>query len=784
VINGPIIEKFAATFESYWQNQSFEPYDPKRDSDRFDRAIQLTQKTDPLDLVALDVHPYPHQTQILEQLETQRQRHQHHRNLVVAATGTGKTVIAALDYKRIAAQNPGGYPRLLFVAHRKEILQQTLRTFRTVLRDGSFGELYVDGRRPDEWQQVFASIQSLSTRELSEIPGNSFDVVIIDEFHHAAAPTYRRILTHLFPQELIGLTGTPERADGESVLEYFDGRIAAELRLWEALDRGLLCPFQYFGIHDDVDLSRVRWRRGGYDLAELGKLYTGDHARVSLILAAIEKTVSEPRTIRALGFCVGVAHAQFMANQFQRAGLPAVAVSADTSREERDQALRNLKIGKINVLFAVDIFNEGVDVPEVDTVLFLRPTESATVFLQQLGRGLRRADGKSCLTVLDFIGQAHRQFRFDVRLRALTGVTRAEVARAIQQGFPHLPSGCSIQLDRVASKVVLDNIKHAVGSTFRSLETELRGIGRDVTLEEFLHEAAIDLDELYRAPGWTWTKLRRAVRLPTDAAGPDEDALARGIRRILHMDDPERLGFFRRFLAELGPDLVGSHSDREHRMLLGLHFCLWGTERKWTNLGAAVQQLWLHPAVRKELIELLSSLEERATTLGSPLEQVSGWKYPVPLSIHCHYQLDEVLSAFDLMNIERPHRIREGVKYDAATKSDLLFVTLEKTESHYSPTTLYKDYAISPERFHWESQSTTSEGSETGRRYINHERIGSNVLLFARERIKDGDRRQAYTFLGPVRYVRHNGERPMAIEWELKRAMPARFFSESNLAVA
>ncbi len=252
VVNGPLIDKFTATFETYWENPLFEAYDPKRDSERFDRAVRLTQTADPLDLAPLDVHPYPHQSEILEQLEAQRERHNHHRNLVVAATGTGKTVVAALDYKRLAARRPGSYPTLLFVAHRKEILQQTLRTFRTVLRDGGFGELYVDGRRPDEGKHVFASIQSLSTRRLDEIPSGYFDVVIIDEFHHAAAPTYRRLLMHVVPQELIGLTATPERADGENVLEYFDGRTAAELRLWEALDRGLLCPFQYFGVHDDV----------------------------------------------------------------------------------------------------------------------------------------------------------------------------------------------------------------------------------------------------------------------------------------------------------------------------------------------------------------------------------------------------------------------------------------------------------------------------------------------------------------------------------------------------
>ncbi len=219
-------------------------------------------------------------------------------------------------------------------------------------------------------------------------------------------------------------------------------------------------------------------------------------------------------------------------------------------------------------------------------------------------------------------------------------------------------------------------------------------------------------------------------------------------------------------------------------MLVGLHFCLWGTDRKWPNLTLAMQQLWRNPAYVKELLELLGVLEDRATNLTVPLEQVLGWPDAVPLSIHSQYQLDEVLNAFDLMDIERPFRIREGVKYDPQTRSDLLFVTLEKAESHYSPSTLYRDYALSPKLFHWESQSTTSEGSETGQRYIHHQQMDSHVLLFVRERIRQGDRTQPYTFLGPVRYVRHSGERPMAIVWELDRQMPARFFSEAKLAAA
>ncbi len=336
-----------------------------------------------------------------------------------------------------------------------------------MLRDGAFGELLVDGHKPEEGRYVFASVQALAHVALDRIPPDSFDVVIVDEFHHAEAPTYRRLLEHLQPRELLGLTATPERSDGESVVKWFGGRIAAELRLWEALERGLLSPFQYFGVNDQTDLSHLRWTRGGYELADLEKLYTGNDRRLELVLRALRDRVLDTHRMRALGFCVSVAHAHYMAKRFNEAGIPARAVSADTGREERADSLRLLQRREIGALFAVDLFNEGVDVPEIDTVLFLRPTESATVFLQQLGRGLRLADGKDCLTVLDFIGQQHTRFRFDLRLRALTGASRGSLKGQINDGFPYLPPGCSIQLDRVAKAHILDNLRALARSPLR-----------------------------------------------------------------------------------------------------------------------------------------------------------------------------------------------------------------------------------------------------------------------------------------------------------------------------
>ena len=244
----------------------------------------------------------------------------------------------------------------------------------------------------------------------------------------------------------------------------------------------------------------MAWSRRGYDVAELENLYTGNTARAALVAKAIQDKVADPRRMRALGFCVSIAHAEFMAREFNRIGLPSAAVSSQSTTRRAEDALRKLRDRDVNVLFSVDLFNEGVDVPEIDTVLFLRPTESATVFLQQLGRGLRQSYGKSCLTVLDFIGNAHQKFRFDQRYRALTQTTRAGVIRQIEDGFPYLPAGCKIQLDRVAESLILDNLKRTIGGTFATFVRELKDIGRDVTLAEFLRETGVSAGRTLSKP--------------------------------------------------------------------------------------------------------------------------------------------------------------------------------------------------------------------------------------------------------------------------------------------
>ncbi|MGL5695246.1 MAG: DEAD/DEAH box helicase, partial [Peptostreptococcaceae bacterium] len=354
---------------------------------------------------------------MLDTLDAEREVLNHNKNLVVAATGVGKTVISAFDYKNFKNRNKNKVNRLLFIAHREDILSQSMKTFRTILRDRNFGGLYTGNYTPDNIDHVFMTIQTFNSRRFDEtLEKDFYDFIIIDEFHHASAPSYQRLLNYFEPRILLGLTATPERMDGKDVLEYFDGRISSEMRLGEAIDKKLLTPFQYFCISDELNLSKIKWSRGGYDNKELGNLLTIDklssRKRADLILKSIDDYIAEIDEIVGLGFCVNIDHAEFMANYFNEKNIPSVAISSKCSSDGREEAKQGLINGKYKFAFVVDLYNEGVDIPEINTILFLRPTESSTVFLQQLGRGLRLSENKECLTILDYVGQAHKSYNF------------------------------------------------------------------------------------------------------------------------------------------------------------------------------------------------------------------------------------------------------------------------------------------------------------------------------------------------------------------------------------
>jgi superfamily II DNA or RNA helicase/HKD family nuclease len=779
-----LLNKFAATFDTYWNDPTFEPYDPERDRDRLDDALTQSQRdrtagAGTVSLAGLEVRPRAYQAEMLETLDAERSVHDRHRNLVVAATGTGKTVIAALDYRRLrdeAERQGEPAPSLLFVAHRREILQQSIRTYREVLSDASFGEEYHSGLRPERWHHVFASIQSLSVDDVTAMPRNAFNILVVDEFHHAAAKTYRTLLEHLTPKELLGLTATPERTDGFDVQSYFGGRTAVELRLWDALSDDLLCPFHYFGIADGTDLAGLDWKRGRYDDHQLSELYTGNSKRARIVLREVRDKITDVNKMRALGFCVSVAHAEYMAQVFSEAGIPAKAVSGQTSTADREQALKDLRSRRVNALFAADLFNEGLDLPEVDTVLFLRPTESPTVFLQQLGRGLRQASGKPVLTALDFVGNQRKEFRFDRRFRALTGDTRRGLEKQLAQGFPFLPAGCQIILDKVAQQAVLDNLRFQIGSRWKDLVTELRDHG-DQTLPTFLEETGVELSDVLRRER-TWTTLRRDAGLPTRDGGELEPALLRRVRALAHVDDVERTQAYRKLILDGAPTYAELDESQQNYARM-LFFSLWPNGGGFTSYEQGFDALRGEQALRDELLEVIDyamdRARHRAQSLGGPLRRLS-------LRVHARYQREEILAALNHASIQRPpSNFREGVLALKESAIDAFFVTLNKSEADYSPTTMYQDYAISPKLFHWESQSTTSVSSMTGQRYLNHWKQQSNILIFARAHKTDELGTSPYLFLGPATYTSHTGDRPIAITWKLHHPMPTDMFQAASV---
>ena len=524
----PTIQKMEATFDSYWNTASFEVYEDGC-RERLERALSTNGKANPTSEMqfVFDIQPYPYQQEILDRLQAEREVRGYYRNLVVAATGTGKTLISAFDYRRFCKAFSGSKPRLLFVVHREEILKQSRSAFRAVLKDPNFGELFVGSFKPGSLEHLFISVQTLASQKLYDfLPEDYYDFIIVDEFHHAAAPTYQGLLNHFKPKILLGLTATPERMDGKNVLDYFNGRIASEIRLPKAIERKLLCPFQYFGVSDDVDLSNIRWTCGGYDKAELNNVFSLNRAvaekRAGHIVNSLYRYVTDINTVRGLGFCVSVEHAKFMEAYFLSKGIPCMSLTANSSDKERNEARQRLVSGEIRFFFVVDLYN------------------------------------------IDFI------------------------------------------------------------------------------------------------------------------------------------DQPVPLGF------------------------------------------------------------------------------------DCPLDLHCTYTRDQILIAMDYMT---PKNVREGVKWLPDKQVDVFFITLNKADKDYSPTTMYNDYSINESLFHWQSQSTTSDTAGTGQRYINHRQRGSKVVLFVREFKQDSIGAAPYTCLGTAAYVKHTGSKPMNITWHLDQPIPAKYLRKTNKLV-
>lgn len=765
-----IVKEIRHTFDSYWGNPLFETFVSGRDDDRLKEALS-GDRAEKIDYSVLDlIKAHDYQDAILEKLKLEREVFGHYKNLVVAATGTGKTVIAAFDYKNFCQQNQRA--NFLFIAHREEIIKQSCRTFRAVLQDENFGDLWYGGVEPKALTHLFASKDLLNNRlDELEIADGFYDYIIFDEVHHIAADSYRKILRRFKPKILLGLTATPERMDGEDITKDFDGKISAEIRLDDALNNRLLAPFHYYGITDSVDLSNVTWRAGKYVISELSKVYTENDLRTGLILRKIEEYLPNYTDVRALCFCVDVEHAKNMAAKFQLARLKSAYLVSDNGAD-RVKWSKKLREKKINFLFVVDMFNEGVDIPEVDTILFLRPTESLTVFLQQFGRGLRKAEGKEFVTILDFVGHCNKEFNYSDRFRRLIGRTSMSVAEELEKDFPHLPLNCHITLESKAKEYILENIRASVNSFRKNkLLTWIQSYNSDttqpLTLSNFLKLHQVPLEKFYK--NFTWNSLLLLAGKVHHVSRFERELKRAVYKKWLSTDSYSYFSFIEQLVNNRFKVDVQSMNYIEQQMALMFYYDMFQEANHYQNLQGMFNDLSSDELFCNEMVELIVLLKNRCESYEM---KDNSSIMNLPLKLHGVYTKDQIFVAIGTSSISRKSSCREGCERNKRLNLEAMFVDIIKDREEGSNTN-YNDFAINETEFNWETQNSVTPTSQVGRNYINQTQT---MLLFVRQQAsfpEDRGRTMGFTYLGEVELKRWQGARPIEIVWSLKTPMPA-----------
>jgi len=776
VENPHIIKTALATFEMYWNSPNFEDF-RIGGIEKFNKEIHRNIfHIEAADFVYQRYTLLPHQKQILDKLRVEREDRGNFKNLIVAATGTGKTVISAFDYQEFARTHSRA--RILFTAHREEILRQSLNTYRSVLQDANFGTLWVGSNRPQEaseYEHLFVSISMFNSRFdefFALLDSDFYDYIVIDEAHHSQADSYRKLFDHFQPQLLVGLTATPERMDGKDLRPDFGNRISAEIRLPQALQAGLLTPFQYLCISDDTDLSDDSlWSGQKYNIERLADKLCAK-TRAKLIVDALHKYLADEYTCRALCFCVNKRHADFMAEQLRLYGFNAQSLTSDTPSEERKQLARELREGTLHYLCVVDIFNEGVDIPEVDTVLFLRPTESLTIFLQQLGRGLRLSAGKTELTVLDFVAQANRKYDFASRFRALTLQPEKNIQKQIKEGFTLLPLGCSIVMEKKARQYILDNITSAIYNKNRIIK-EINSYATIPTLTQFLENNGQDIRILYQGSN-CWSSLKRAAGRISYADDAVTKRLEKGMSGLIHHNTSSFLRFVERFVT--GEDVHKVEANKTYAIML--YYALFQDKICKTGYGSINEALELihlpkYACFKQEIAEIVSFLLARLDIKTTPI----GAEIIPGLELYGCYTREEVFTLVGRQTAEvKMQGAASGVFNLPEHNATLLFVTLNKSEKDFSPSTQYNDYLINEEYFHWQSQNTDSHNNNGGRRYTEQSQTKNKIILFVREEKKDGfGNTSPFHCFGLVDYVSSHDDFPMNVKWKLQKPAMAQY---------
>ena len=623
---------------------------------------------------------------------------------------------------------------------------------------------------------MFASKDTLNNRlDSLSLPEDYYDYIVVDEVHHVAASSYRKIINHFRSKVLLGLTATPERMDGEDITQDFDGTISAEIRLDDALNKGLLAPFYYYGITDSVDYSEVAWDKGHYVASELSRIYSYNDARTAVILQSLQKYLTNIRDVRALCFCVDQQHAKYMASKFTLCGLKADVLTSENA-QMRAPLYRRLKNKEINYLFVVDMFNEGVDIPEVDTILFLRPTESLTVFIQQFGRGLRKAEGKTHVNILDFVGNSRAEFNYTDRMRVMLGRTSMSVVEEMERDCPHLPLGCRIILEPKAKEHILNNIKGAIQRfTARKVIALVQNFERHhsvpLTLSNFVRIYQVPVDKLYK--GRTWNQILFEAGVGKEQSRFNEELSRAVFRKWSATDSYSYLSFIEQLAKRAFRVRVNRMNAVDQKRLLMLNYDLFETAGRFVSLQDMVDALAADKLFFEELAEVIGVMLQENKAYEKPDNSLLP---NFPLKLHGVYTKAQIQVAIGTSTLARKSSAREGVERNKLLNVEAMFVDIIKNREEGS-TTDYDDKALSPYLFQWDTQNRVKPESNEGQAYIHQTQT---MLLFVREQknfVEDKTRTMGYVYLGRVtlsdwEYKNLGNRMQMQIRWNMVEPIP------------
>ena len=782
-------ERAIVEFDSCWNDDNFELC-CDNDIDRIRKAlydnritISTFRKTTSDENLRsyVTIHPHSYQNKMVEELAAERKDGKY-RHLIASATGTGKTIVAAFDYAQRIKELKRN-PRLLFLAHRKDIVEQARDKYRAVLQQSLFGALISESNSfsSQSAEQIFCTIQSWETHIKNQLPDDYFDLIVLDECHHAAAVSYQKIIQFYKKSidegktDLLGLSATPFRADGKDIRADFGGDFTHELSLAEAIEHGHIVPFTYFGVKDDVDYSDVKWGQGEQEQLEEILYNNGRH--LENVHQTLISHVADLNSLRAIGFCAGLRHARAACEYLNKNGIKSKVLSGESSQEERQKALEAISkiTPDIHVIFTADLFNEGVDIPVVNTILMLRPTNSPLIFIQQLGRGLRIAPPqyqKDDLLVLDFVGNHNAKYRGFERYQFMSTRKDIPLHEQIKNGMPFLPAGCSISLTEQAQTKVLENIqRHMATLRGNTLKRFLINLIREARTHLPLRQLMDEISSSSPAPIFRYTSPAALEAQALNIDGPDDD-IGKCFNSLAQTDSPMMINNWIKILTGNTNDMTQDDVRYAKFFLLSA----FEPNVRMSTVDIVWPNILKNAAIIRDLREFLEWRKSRST----PMEFKTFPQTTKYLELHRMYSSKQIAAALGTDGMT----IQGGVYYQSRVATDAFFITRLKGDRDFSPTTMYKDHAKSQTIFHWESPNNTTLVSAPGRRYVSND---STKMLFIRQSKRMqmditgcypiGNLTSNYVFLGPVKHViSHEGECPIGIDYELEYPIPAEVF--------